>query len=284
MKSLGSAASGVGSTGCPNEDDFYECTCPDDFRIDCNEIPLEEVSQIFAQATPFETPIQFSLILNLTDILIPDDLLGVDKFAWYIDLKCLSNTYKLQVSKNAFQSSKTYATDLIISNCNLELTDFSFLTSFNNLSFIGFSENVGLQYSLQSLANPLPKLNTIWAEGTSFNEIEQFPVLSSQLGVLTLINANLDDEAVSRILDWAAVSSSATMGSISFPYNHLTKFPSKASKFTAVRFISIEHNWIATLPANAVNLIAPDSVTVLLNGNGIRTIESNAFKGMKLDF
>lgn len=202
------------------------------------------------------------------------------KFTDFLELQCSSNTSKFEVSKNAFRSSQNYTTELFITNCNLQLIDFAFLTSFNNLNFILFDKSVGLQQSLQSLPNPLPKLTHVRCTDTNLNGIVDFPVLSSELLFLVLPNAQLDDDDCSRILDWIATASNATLVNLYLSNNNLTKIPSQISKFSAIENIWMSNNRITTLPTNAITIAyIIRYFNIFLDGNEIHTIEPNAFNG-----
>lgn len=268
---------------CPNQDEFISnCTCFNNGdRIVCDGIPLEEVAMVFAKMKPFQKPVELLLILEPKDIVIPDDFLGDDKFTNDLGLQCSSNASIFEVSANAFRSSKMYTTRLNIYYCNVELTDFTFLSSFINLREITFTGNVALQSSLQSLPYPLISLYLLRFFNTNLNGIVKLPDLNSGLGYLILENAQLDDDDASRILDWVFETSTATLYFLSFKNNYLKNVPSQTSKFTSVRYISMDNNQIKTLPTNVINFlpIYPDS-WIVFSGNGLHTIEPNAFKGL----
>lgn len=262
---------------CPNQEDFSNCTCSNGNEINCDRIPIDKIAQIFMGASTFQEPVFFSLTFEPTDISIPDDLMGAEKFASQLNFKCPSNTYKVQISKNAFRSSQNYTTALRINSCNFEFINFVFLTSFNFLSTIHFKDGVGLQFSLQSLPNPLPNLRELLLDApTSFNKIINFPVLSSGLRNF-IVEGGIEDGALSRFLDWVSISSNSTLKILVLRNNNgLTKVPSQIAKFTTLQTIDLLGNQITTIPSNAMSFFVPNS-SISLSRNAIHTIEPYTF-------
>ena len=236
----------------------------------------------FAQAIAVNVSLSFTLTPSPTDILLPDNIIGTNKFAGTISIRCPTATYKLQVAPNAFQSSMMYTTSVSVSACDLLAIDMSFLTSFNNLTYLSFSTSTNVQYAISTLPNPLPSLGSLnFYNAKGLNEMVTLPpVLANGLNDIDMGLSALEDGTASLILDWVVKSSNMTLKTIYLDNNRLTRIPSEIPALKLLNFLEISYNQIVSVPSGALSFTAPVT-RISLNGNNITTIQSNAFQGTK---
>ena len=276
-------------TNCPSNDDYSPCTCfgGDSIfpSITCNQVPISAVVIAFAQAIAVNVPLRFTLTPSPTDIFLPDNIMGTNKFAETISIRCPTATYKLQVSPNAFRSSMMYTTSFFINACDLSAIDMSFLTSFNNLTYLSFITSTNVQYALETLSYSLPSLCSLNFYNTKgLNQTVKLPpVLANGLNDIDMGFSGLDDEAANRILDWVVKSSNATLTTIYLDKNHLTKIPSQIPEIKMLNFLDISSNQIVSVLSGALSFTAPVT-RISLKDNNISTIQPYSFQGINTIF
>jgi len=141
--------------------------------------------------------------------------------------KWSSHDTQLEVDANAFQSTKGSTTKFKLSFVDCTLLDLSFLSGFDKLAHLMFSNIDNIQDCLPSLP-PLPRLTFLRFELCSgLKKIKSFPNLVNGLEHIRFENGHynkfisnkvLDDITVDRIIDWLLLSSSNTLEGLSIIY------------------------------------------------------------------
>lgn len=130
---------------------------------------------------------------------------------------------------------------------------------------------------------PLPTLELLNVENcTNLNKIVFPDVSPAKLKTLYLqYNDVLDEKVANEIIAKVAASTSAnSLEHIDMSYNpHLMSIPKQVSSaFPKLNFLSLNYDSISHIPASSFVFSVPVTYIDLV-GNGIKTIESGAFKG-----
>ena len=200
---------------------------------------------------------------------------------------------QLEVDVNAFQSTKGSTTKFKLSFVDCTLLDLSFLSGFDKLAHLMFSNIDNIQDCLPSLP-PLPRLTFLRFELCSgLKKIKSFPNLVNGLEHIRFENGHynkfisnkvLDDITVDRIIDWLLLSSSNTLEGLSIiDTSQVTQVPNKTSQFKVLKSIELQNNAISTIKSGAFSFSVPVYVFHFY-GNGISKIEPGAFKGINTVF
>ena len=139
-----------------------------------------------------------------------------------------------------------------------------------------------VHHSLPTLPSDLPNLQLLDFQGCSgLRELTNFPNLTNGLTFFSLkaVSEILDDETLSKMLDWVLLSSSNTLEYLRIEEsNSITQVPQHISSFKALKSLIFRYNNVSTIKTGLFNLTAP--VTYLhLHANGIKFIEPGAFHG-----
>jgi len=222
---------------CPNEEDYSPCTCyryDDPSRnpsVNCAS-NLSEISSVFKRTTAADIEV-ISIDLVETDPIkiIPADLINNHR-AEYISIGCASiNNQPLKVDSQAFRSSKDLINGVQSYNCDLNQFNFEFMSGFNLLSAVSFNRvsNFG-RANWTSFPNNLPSMIDFYIYGsTGLNEWVTFPRLTRGFTFVSLISDGIQNEAMSRILNWTLQYSANTL-------IYLTRRPPKSGHFFTLRW------------------------------------------------
>ena len=108
--------------------------------------------------------------------------------------------------------------------------DFNFLQGFNNVYFLGITQDLNMDQSLPTLP-ALPSLRTLLITFTTgLNEAFQL----SQVNGLSSFNADyseIDERGAVRLLDWIMPSSIETLYDLSMIGNRMGSIPKQLSSF-----------------------------------------------------
>jgi len=200
----------------------------------------------------------------------------------------LNRSLSLQIDGNAFRSTKSYTPNFKINIIDCTLLDLGFLSGFEKLTKLVFSNIRNIQHCLPSLP-PLPRLIELHFEHCSgMNEYYHFPALTNGLKKFRfanddrtkiLSNKNINDETVDRIMDWLLLSSANTLEEITTTYiNQGTRVPHKIASFKVLRKLWLHDNNISSIKTGAFSFSVPVSL-LNIKGNAIKEIEPGAFQG-----
>lgn len=264
-----------------------------DLEMICENIPNEEVKQVFNRIFFPKKLISVILILQSNTIGggdIPENVFGNKQF---LEISIMNSIYswldrKLNVDANAFQSTKSYTRKFKISIVDCTFLDLDFLSGFEKLANLMFSDIENIQHCLPKIP-PLPSLTTLWFERCSgMTEIQWFPTLSNGLKDIRFDTYYsfvfksqyvLNDQIVDRIMDWLLLSSENTLEDITITnMDQVTQVPQKIRQFKVLRNVWLQNNKISALKSGAFSFSVP--VCILdVSGNGVKKIEPGAFQG-----
>lgn len=265
----------------------------------CFEDQILEIQKVFRRTTDteiFEVQIMFT---NRCSTYFPADFLG-DKLINHLlignELPLTGpgpndNYVKLTIDPLAFQSTRSYTTQLYFKNIDFfEQLDFGFLNGFDNLQSIIILDyhNLPLQY-----LPPLASLTSLYinnceryaGNGSSAVCEFNFPDLTpAKLEYLSLFETYLKDESANQIVASLASSSSAFfIQYIDMGVNNLTALPNNIASFPTLNHLDLQENSITFIPSGSLVFTSP---VVQLNLRGqtfgidnTLTIETGAFQG-----
>ena len=231
-----------GQDNCPNKDSYSPCICSSDGKsISCTQVPVSKVQTAFANAKPVNFSINLTLIPASSDIFIPNNIIGTDKYAGMITVSCPSPSYQLQIQPNSFFTSRNYTTKVTINYCDTSLLDLSFLFSFTKLTYLALGSNTNLQFSFKTLPYPLPSLTSMtFYDSRGLNETIDLPaVLAKGLTEIDMGRCSIQNAAASRILLWLSKSSNKTLTTLSLDINALLQVPSELTLFSAINYLRL---------------------------------------------
>ncbi len=193
----------------------------------------------------------------------------------------------LQIDPNAFRLTKSYTTEFLLNHIDCTLMDLNFLSGFDKLYKLVFTNVWNIQFCLPSLPS-LPRLSVlrlVYCSG--LNEFNTFPILLNGLKDFQLYGFENDiteriftDKTVDRILDWVLLSSSDTLEELTIVNStQLTQVPRQISSFKALKELWLHNNNISSVKTNAFHFNVPVS-SLNIKENGIKEIEANAFQGI----
>ena len=273
-----------GQANCPNSDNYAPCTCSGGTTspsILCSLVPLATVASIFSQTQPINGSVSVDLRPANSDVTntIPANVLG-SKAASTISFRCQTTVFQLQINPDAFLASRSTATRVTISYCNLAQLDLQFLTAFNKLSYLGLTSSIGLQSVIPTLPYPLPSLTSLnFYASTGLNETTSYPqVLVRGITDADFGASSMNDLAAYRLLNWLVASSNRTLQTMYMDSNFLTKVPPFIPSFTALYFLDISFNQITAVLAGQLSFSVP-VIRLSLSYNKINSIEPSAFQG-----
>ncbi len=260
-------------------------------NVVCNLVLLEEVEKVFRQtASPRLASTKLTLQPYIfSETHIPEDVFGTKqilhiwiKFPLEVDE---NSSLILQLDANAFRSTKNYTKIFTIDSIDCTLMDLGFLSGFDKLIELQFSNIYNIQQCLPSLP-PLPKLTYLnFDYCTGVNELIHYPTLKNGLKDVRFfadvnnIHETYNDATVDRIMDWLLISSATTLKEMTIRgMNQVTQVPLKIPSFTALRTLSLYHNNISIIKSGSFSFSVPVSI-LDLDGNEIKEIEAGAFKG-----
>ena len=273
---------------CPNKQNYSPCTCGetyDGYSITCNRVPLANISSLFKQNTAAGWGNLF-LKLSPTDVnkTIPADLLGNHTVAT-IQLSCPTSNYFLTIDPNAFRSSRNSAELYSFINCDMNRLDFQFLSGFEKLTSLYFTEIKNahlLNWTTLPTLNNLKSLTFGFSAAGDLNRWMTFPKLSRGLVQLNLIENNINDVEIDRILNWTLKTSAHTLEYLNLNRNNLTQIPRQISSFTKIKRISfVNQNTGISLISNGSFSFSVNHFLYIvdLNSNKIASIKPGAFQG-----
>ena len=228
---------------CTNLENFYPCKCSvlgkKDFSLECINASVDQVLGTFNStlATDFEY-----IFLEAIDFFIPKDLFVNHRFK-IIELngnernpgKCCP-----EIHPEAFRSSRDVSKNFQIASLNMSKMNLSFLTDFNQLTYLFILQVVDAHLSgLPQLPNLL-ELKVTYSSG--LNKWTNFPHLENGIEHLILAANALNDDCVDRILD--SLLKSPTKNTLQYLHlaaNALTRIPQQIKYFPVLHKIYLDH-------------------------------------------
>ena len=274
---------------CPNGEDYSPCTCgiysfENKSFIKCQGTTLDQVASIFRRTTSADFD-EFELSLPRDDqaaIFIPADLLNNHRVTDNIFIVLARNDYLLSVDPDAFRSSKNTIQSLSFQNVDMNGFDYQFLSGFNQLKSaeLGYLRNVD-KANWASFPS-LPRLQSLdFYFSTGLNDWTTFPRLARGLSSLYLQVTDIQDEAMNRILNWAAQYSADTLEELWLTENDLTQIPRQLQVplFSKINVLGVHYQkrGISLIPNGSFHGIFP--YYLIASNNGIEKIEQGAFQG-----
>ena len=283
-----------------NCSEFYQpCACflevggtniPRYNSIRCENVSLATVSEIFHHITANSSSNLFNVHINLSwadaNETIPKNLLGHHQARNLISLLGLygpnNSRSLLSIDPEAFYSSRNFTKMLSIKNFDLNRLNFNFLTGFHRLEILNFNETSNINLANWTFLPPLINLQELRIfNSTGLNEWTSFPNLTKGLNGLILLDNNIRDKPMERILNWTERFSLSTLRGLNIGGNLVTKIPRQISSFSKLEtvFFNGQKKGISLIPKGSLNLSAP-VFKFSAQGDGITKIESGAFQGI----
>ncbi len=213
---------------------------------------------------------------------------------WYPDYAHNNekSSVNLKVDRDAFRFTKYLTTRVSLHVNDCSGLDLSFLSGFNQLNDLHFSDMDDIQACLPTLP-PLPNLTRLQFKfvGTGQKGITTFPALTNGLKEFLLgeyikedkeLGIHVwDDDDFSRVLEWLLISSHETLKYMLIDgyLGNLTQIPSQVSTFKALERLHVQNNvHISTIKTGQLSFSIP-VLELRMNDNGIAVIEPGAFQG-----
>lgn len=257
----------------------------------CERVNIREIQRVLRR-TSIPTLASIKIILKpyiVSETFNPEDVLG-NKRALQVWLEYPSRSFmnlslSLQVDPNAFRTTKTYTKTITFYKIDCSLLDLIFLSGFEKLTNLTFSNVNNIQLCLPSLPL-LPLLDRlVISNSAGMNELRNFPTLANGLKMVIFIGTSesthkiYTDETVNRIMNWLLLSSNNTLEEMTVQgMKRVTQVPRKIESFKALRKLWLIENNISTIKTGSFSFTVP--VTLLnMDRNRISKIEQAAFEG-----
>ena len=214
------------------------------------------------------------------------------------------------MDRNAFQSTGHYTKIVILSGIECSQLDLSFLNTFGQLTDLRLENINNIQNCLPTLP-PLPNLSKLEIDNCigmhqldttlqttqmfynpnhNYTNIPNFPILINGLETFKLsgrkncVDELLNDEAISRIMNWLDDSSTKTLRELQFEdLKQMTEVPrivpNPVSFFNVVNKLWMFNTNISSIRAGTIVFSAPVSVFGLV-ASGLKEIEPGAIQGI----
>ncbi len=197
-----------------------------------------------------------------------------------------NGSLKLQVDPNAFQSTKNYTKYFQMDTIECGLLDLKFLSGFDRLTKLTFTNIYDIQHCLPSLPS-LPSLTSLNISFcTGMNEIFGFPPLTNGLEEILFRGSEKDpdrsfnDETVDRVMDWIVSSSSETLEEMKLVMmKKVTQVPRHLASFKALERFWLHNNNISKIKSGELSFSSSAVSLINLAGNELEEIEPGAFQG-----
>lgn len=158
---------------------------------------------------------------------IPDNLLA-NKVTSRLKIDC-GNVLPMYVSENAFNSTKGFSNSFELSGCNLSNSSMGFLDGFSQLLLVTVDATSSMGLIFPSFPVQLPKLTTLTlSNGIGWNKLTSSPqpLKAEKLTKFYLTgSADMTDEAMEIVMNWAVLSFNSTLESLNIISNNLTRIP-----------------------------------------------------------
>ena len=211
----------------------------------------------------------------VSDAAIPANLLGGKQARKIHIYGRMSKKFALdKLDVDAFRSSDDSTEELYLYDCDASASDWSFLLDFNQLKHMFIRNCI-----IRNLAS-LPRLSSLekihigssWGMEGWHLPAENVPKLTS----ISVIDAyQLDKERMNRIAD----SFPLTLTVLELSDSKLTQIPRKIRRLTNLKSIDLSKNVIRQLSTVSLPIMS-QAESINLRGNGLQTIEANAFRGI----
>ena len=282
-----------GETRADCAQDYSPCSCIVDFNngslvnfVRCASVSVQNVRDVFQRVNEPEIyQLDLYPIADATNtIFLSADFLGNTSVTGKIYIKSISGYPNLVIDPLAFSSSQNSLMWLYIdSDYGFDFglqKDFNILNGFNRLEGLYISHSTN--FAAFQYLPPLPSLQIlmIWY-CPEINQIP-FPDLShAKLKDLSLYNNEISDGKADEIVSKLAASTSAdSLGALILESNYLTRIPSQVgSVFPNLIYLFLRNNNISHIPSSSLTFASPYLMDLNLSTNGLKTIESGAFRG-----
>ena len=244
---------------CPNLEDYLPCCCYQvayqSSNIMCRLTSIKKVEEAFQRTRPSDIdtlhiyPTFYNALLEknifgnkhrFKKIYLTNEDKEKDRFNPEIQLSHLFIYPEIHMEAFASSNTRSFTTEFIIIDQNMELLKFNFLKDFNQLNTLKIVDSKKVH--LSDLPE-LPNLIRISISNSSFKENWWINLPSLIKGILDLyLDYNeLDDEAAGWILQWIVMGPSRdTLRCIDLSGNTLTKIPHQLKLFSHLKNIKLQ--------------------------------------------
>lgn len=260
-------------------------------EITCNRVSVTTVRTMFGRLTNTVAIGALTLTPNANDTMIPANVIGKQKIA-QLTLNCPSRFTNFRVDRLAFASSAQTVSSVSISNCDLFMVDWSFLTNFTKMTSFSVSSSDNIHWTFNTFpSGTLTSLTSITLQKirnmNGFqNPYFKYPAIVAQGLTAVTIKYCYDfgDDALENLLTkWITPSSVDTLTQLDLSGNSLTQIPLDMPKFKKLYVLRLFENLVPwTIQSYAFNIELPPSSrsTLMLDDSEIQSIEPGAFQGI----
>lgn len=217
------------------------------------------------------------------DSMVPENIFGDHIITNVITIDCPAiRPHPFAVHYDAFSSVATSLEKFYIVGCNLQGTNFSFLGGLTLVKVTSIEQCTNIHLSGFAATFPaLPNLiSLVILESQGMSEMMDFPSLA-YLENFSMTGNQIGDELMSFIFDKIFECCAETLDNFDVSKNVLTRIPSQISLFKNLIVFTISSNHISVLQSKSI-LLNMKLNSILLDGNGMSTIEPGAFEGRVL--
>ena len=275
------------------DQDYSPCLCrygnPTDetgIYVTCTTTATVAVMAVFNRTDAME--LQYFALLNFKDGQdgIPDNLL-VNKVTARLIIEC-GDFLPMYVSENAFNSTKGFSNSFEMSGCNLSNSSMSFLDGFSQLLSVTVDATSSMGLIFPSFPVRLPKLTTLtFSNGIGWNKLIRSPqpLKAEKLTKFYLTgSADMNDEAMDIVMNWAVISFKSTLESLNIISNNLTQIPRQIESFDQLSYVDLRGNSFSLVLTRSIVMKAVDIFLVSLSNCQISEIQPSAFQGTSINF
>ncbi len=271
-----------------DQGDYSPCECAtqgpqyyDSLYCDGSLVTVEAVAGLFERVTtPVFDTFTMTYFPNAVDGGIPANFTAGKIIMQTIVIECLDHTF-VKISDNAFDSTAPFTTIVQFKKCNLE--NFNFLNNFSKITSLLIDSFPDLGNIFVTFPTYFPLLIVLTIRDClGWNHLQNMPSIleAKQLKTFYLTGSvNMDDDATSLVMDWAAHSFGSSLTSLYLYNNNFTKIPSQIEFFSRLNYLDLEENLINIVPKYSLTLNSSELKFVSVSNCGINDIEPDGIQG-----
>lgn len=265
--------------------DVSPCICENDSNgnpgLSCIDTSITDVVEVFDRVF-FRELLYFKLLeFAPQEDGIPEYLIK-NIYIPYLTIQC-KEFNPLHIANNSFKYQKTFTISIELMGCNLSDITLGFLEGFVSLFSLTMDSipNMGLIFPNFPIRLSDMVFLTI-NNCLGWDKLTSTPRSMYQGSLKTLYltySEDMNDEAISIIMDWALHSFNTTLENIYIYGNNLTKIPHQLQLFSRLKYLDLKENSFSLITNHSLVFKEATIRLLLLSESKIEEIQPGAFQG-----